>query len=715
MDMEQEQQKLAQVNDEILAQINKYSEGLRTRQEGVLEARRLMYKATHVVRDFDDVVLLTMYAQEVSATEIAYGETSKMLTRLQRILDTPYFARIDFVEEGYDDREEIYIGRHSLFDETTQTFHVYDWRAPISSLYYDFGVGRASFAVPVKDSPDIAGDIVLKRHYQIEKGKLVYFFDSDLAVEDDMLRRELSKVSDAKIKTIIHSIQREQNRAIRAEAGSVLVFGPAGSGKTSVGLHRLAYLLYHQRNTLASSKVRIFSPSAVFASYIEGIIPDLGEDEVTHMDFAQLVETLLKRPFHDGYELIEYLLAAQHEPAHTPRAHRRAWLAHKYSTDFLDHVEKTVRTHAPAFDDIFFYRDKICDRRRLADLYADRTSASTLAGKTARVIDYVQQCFAGYYRQHKKAITALFESIADDTLTDEEARLRYEEEKNIVLIDLRNRLSPTPQKLYQRALKSYPPAKTTPMRYIHESLHQEKLYFEDALALVYIGVLTGRIAADTAIKHILLDEAQDAPHIAHRLLRKLYPASQFTILADPRQALYDDINLHHQADIEAQYPNAQVIPLTKSYRSTFEINRFANQFLPDEFKTADDSALYMRHGDEPQVITLAENACVYDATREILASLPADYQTIGILLPNARQARDFFGKLNHAPAKLIADADQQFAPGVMVMAVPYAKGLEFDAVICPLSNYEMKNARTMYLICTRALHQLHVISGFTGF
>jgi len=159
-----EQQKLRIVCDEILAQINKNTEGLRARCEGVLEARRLMSKATHVVRDFDDVVLLTMYAQEVSATEVAYGETSKELARLSRIMDTPYFARVDFIERGYDEREEIYIGRHSLFDEKTQTFHVYDWRAPISSLYYDYGVGQASFVVPVKEAPTIHGEIMLKRH-----------------------------------------------------------------------------------------------------------------------------------------------------------------------------------------------------------------------------------------------------------------------------------------------------------------------------------------------------------------------------------------------------------------------------------------------------------------------------------------------------------------------------------------------------------------------
>ncbi|MCL2189929.1 MAG: UvrD-helicase domain-containing protein [Defluviitaleaceae bacterium] len=699
-----EENKLSVVRDAILQQINEKTEGLRARHEGVVEARRLMYKATHVVRDFDDVVLLTMYAQEVAATEAAYGETGKALAKLTRILNTPYFARLDFTEEGYDDVEEIYIGRHSLFDEATQSFHVYDWRAPISSLYYDYGVGKASFSVPVKENPLIHGEITLKRHYQIEQGKLLYFFDSDLAVEDDILRKELSKVSDAKMRTIIHSIQSEQNKAIRSESDSVLVFGPAGSGKTSVGLHRLAYLLYRHRETLQAGRVRIFSPNSVFASYIEGIIPDLGEDDVAHLDFAQLIAAHSHKPFHDGYELIDYISTCEEN------APRLLWLAQKYSPAFLDHLEAVVRAHAPSFaEDVYFMSDKICDKQRLQALYADRTSASNLSGKTARVLDYVHQCFAAYYQNNKKSITQLFESVSQEDLTDEEARQRYEEEKNIVITDLRNRLSPKATKLYERALKTW---KNAPdIRYIFTAQKQEARCFEDALALLYISILTGRIPADKTVKHILLDEAQDCCHLQHRILRTLYPSSNFTILADTNQALYPNINLHHRTELEALYPGTQVIPLTKSYRSTYEINRFAGQFLSEDTAPISDASLYMRHGEEPQVITTADP---FTAVKEILTALPEEFKTVGILLSTKQKARDFYTAMtkglyhttNTVPA-LIDAAESRFTQGLMIMAVPYAKGLEFDAVICP--EFGTLSDRLMYLICTRALHRLYLI------
>ncbi|MCL2603939.1 MAG: UvrD-helicase domain-containing protein [Defluviitaleaceae bacterium] len=708
-----EEKKLSIVRGAILEQINKNTEGLRARREGVLEARKQMYGATHIIRDFDDVVTLNLYAQEVSATESAYSQTSKELTRLTRILGTPYFARLDFIESGYEDREEIYIGRHSLFDEKTQTFHIYDWRAPISSLYYDYGVGRASFAVPVKENPTINGEIVLKRHYQIEKGELLYFFDSDLAVEDDILRKELSKVSDAKIKTIIHSIQSEQNKAIRCEADSVIVFGPAGSGKTSVGLHRLAYLLYRHRSSLSSGRLRIFSPSPIFASYIEGIIPDLGEDDVQHLDFAELIRTHSPRPFTDGYELIDYLSVSEPESEAHPRGDRRKWLAHKYSPAFLDHLEETVRGHAPSFaDDVYFYRDKICDKTRLAALYTDRTSASMLSSKTNRVLDYVQQCFAEYYKANRKAVTELFESIADDNLTDEEARQKFEEEKLIVITDLRQRLSPTPHKLYEKALKSWAAHHSLPMRHTHEALKREVLCYEDALALLYVSILTGRVAADKSVKHILLDEAQDCCPLQHRILQKFYPASHFTILADTNQALYPDINLHDRGEITAMYPSAQIIPLSKSYRSTYEINRFAHSILGGRPETDTDASLYMRHGDEPEII---ETDDPYAAVYEIFEKLPTEYKTVGILLSDTAKACAFHAQLiknnlcpSRAQVKLINNAESRFAPGIMVMAVSFAKGLEFDAVICP--EYGRIGGKLFYLICTRALHRLYLIA-----
>jgi len=711
--------KLSDIRQHILAQINKVAEGLKTRRSNVIEARRIMSKATGVIRDFDDAAHLTILVTEVAQQEQAYGEVSKRMQHLQRLLNAPYFARIDFIEDGYD-QEEIYIGRHSLMDELTHTYHVYDWRAPISSLYYDYGVGRARFNIPAAshgELPPVEGEIRLKRQYQIQKGELIYFFDSDLAVEDEILRLELSKASDAKIKTIIHSIQKEQNAAIRSEATSVLVFGPAGSGKTSVGLHRLAYLLYRHRDTLSSAKVRIFSPSPIFASYIEGIIPDLGEEDVETLDFPGLMEEYSPNniPFHDQYQQIEYLASA---PDQDPR---RRWLAEKYSTGFITYLEEFIQKYTPAFEDVCFNQDILCHKDRLATLYADRTTAGNLTTKTARVMTYVNQRYDEYYQKNKRPITDLFNAIHDDNFSSGEIRRLFEEERSIVHADLRGRLIPSAKRLYERILASWGKTRHLPMQFAREALRQERIYFEDAIMLLYVNILIGRIPPDRTVKHILIDEAQDISIIQHRILRRLFPDSHFTVLADVNQALYPSINLHTQAELQHEYPKAQVIPLTTSYRSTYEISQFAAKVLANDAQDVDVSTLYGRHGDEPATIqTQNPTAAVWD----IIRKLPKEYNTVGILLSTAKAARKFYDELLAAqqsnteedlqiPVKLIASTNDNFSQGLMVMALPYAKGLEFDGVICPEYGQDVFNGplgrKMLYLICTRALHRLYLI------
>jgi len=713
---------LSQITEQILEQINHVAKGLKSRRENLLEARRSMAKATGIIRDFDDVALLTMYAGEVAQVTQAYGEISKRLKILQRLLHSPYFARIDFVEDGFD-LEHIYIGRHSLMDEKTHAYYIYDWRAPISSMYYDHGVGRASFTIPPDINgtpPPIEGEILLKRQFQIENGELVYSFDSDLAVEDDILRLELSKISDAKIKTIIHSIQKEQNTAIRSEDKDILVFGPAGSGKTSVGLHRLAYLLYRHRETLSSARVRIFSPSPIFASYIEGIIPDLGEDDVETLDFPSLIEKYLpgKRAFHDQYKQIEYLAKA---PINDPW---RCWLNEKYSSGFIMYLEEYIKNYSPSFEAITFNRDILCAGERLASLYTDRTTAGTLASKTSRIITHVNQRYDEYFLQSKQSITELFNTIRDDNFSTGEIRRLFEEERSIVLADLRSRLMPKAKRIYEKVLIGWAKKRrketgnnNLPIGFAKEALSQEKLYFEDALMLMYIDILIGRIPQEKQVKHILLDEAQDVCILQHCILKRLFANCHFTILGDTNQALYHGINMHNQAEIVAEYPKAKVIPLTTSYRSTYEISRFAANVLADGHEI-DLSSLYMRSGDEPVLIKTLKPAV---ATLDIIKNLPKGYKTVGILLTTAHAARTFYDDLmieaesheNIPPIKLIADTNAGFAPGLMVMALPFAKGLEFDAVICPEYGQDVFDGqfgqKMLYLTCTRALHQLYLI------
>ena len=723
MQDEKEFGKLKDVKEQLLAQIDKLGAAMITKKAGVLETREEMWReARTVLRDFDDVADLTIFAEDVARHEVQYVQASQEMKKLGKMLESPYFARIDFSEDGYNEMEEIYIGRHSLFDESAKVFHVYDWRAPISGLYYDYGVGKASFTVPGTGAV-IDGQVTLKRQYQIEKGELLYLFDNDIAIEDDILRRELSKASDAHIKTIINTIQADQNRAIRAESGDILVYGPAGSGKTSVGLHRLAYLLYRHRDSLTSGRVRIFSPSAIFASYIEGIIPELGEEDVQTLDFPTLLSN--RRPFHSPYQQIESLCpkSSNREDSLEYSAYesRTMWLTLKYSPGFLDGLEKAISEYTPSFEDVIFYKDKICDGQRLSALYQDRTATGTLASKTERVLSFVNQAYTEYYKDNFKEILKIFNAIHDDSFSDFEIQSKFDTEKNIVISDIRNRMLPNASRVYEKYLRTQAKANKLPFAPVRDALRMDVLYYEDALSLLYVDLLTGRKQGDKTIKHILLDEAQDFSVLHHRILRRMYPTSRFTILADVNQALYPEINITDTNQLIELYPQAEVIPLTKSYRSTYEIMRFAAGILNQE-----EPNTFVRHGEEPAIIQSADTvATVID----ILNELPSEYNTIGILFPTIRQAKDFHGCLKKVYSsatgkqrdlRLVAGESYDFAPGVMVIAAPFAKGLEFDTVIYPAYTGNQPNAtfdpddfrkqKLLYLICTRALHRLYLIS-----
>jgi len=710
--MQNENEKLNFVKENILAKIGTLGEGLAAKRTGVLDVRKEMWREARIVlRDFDDVADLTIFAEEVARHERQYVEASEEIKKLGKMLESPYFARIDFTESGgfgSEENEEIYIGRHSLFDDKAQTFHVYDWRAPISSLYYDYGTGAASFTVPTTGVV-ISGEITLKRQYQIEKGELLYLFDNDIAIEDDILRFELSKASEAHIKTIINTIQADQNRAIRAESGDILVYGPAGCGKTSVGLHRLAYLLYRHRSSLNSAKVRIFSPSPIFSSYIAGIIPELGEEDVLTLDFSALLEAKGKnsrngRAFYGQYQMIENLAA-------NPNDIRIKWLEKKFSSEFLNALENLISSYTPSFENVIFYNDRICDGKRLKSLYEDRTTSGTLASKTERVLSYVNQCYNEYFKTHNKKITEIFNDIHDENFSDGIIRAKFEEEKNIAMADIRNRSYPPAAKIYERFLRTQAKEYGVPFTPARDALRMDKLFFEDALALFYIDLLMGRIPGEKTVKHILIDEAQDLSILQHRILHKLYPASRFTVLADANQALYPEINISDTESLKALYPQAEAIPLTKSYRSTYEIMRFAASILQQE-----EPNTFIRHGEEP---IIKKSASPVAAVLEILGTLSSDYNTVGILLPTISEAKAFHAEFKKSypkgntprPLNLINAESTGFSQGLMVMAAPFAKGLEFDVVICPAYKEPqcIKEQKLMYLICTRALHRLFLV------
>ncbi|MCL2707745.1 MAG: AAA family ATPase [Defluviitaleaceae bacterium] len=693
---------------------------------GLVEARREMWSnASRIVRDFDDAAEMSGYQAEVTARESAYAGQSQSLNNLRRMLDSPYFGRIDFVEDGGELTERIYIGGNSLYDEDSNQFAVYDWRAPISSMYYDFGTGRASYEAP---AGTFAGTISLKRQYGVERGALVYMFDTDLTIDDEMLRLVLSKSSDAKIKSIVNSIQREQNGAIRCESENLAVFGPAGSGKTSVGLHRIAYLLYKRRGSLNSSRVRVFSPSNVFSSYISGIIPELGEEDVAKLDAKTLVKELSpeERLFFEPSELLEFLSGADDTGE---AALRRECVAIKYGADFADFAENFIKNYSPSIeDDACFNGDMVVSAGQIREMYADRTKSGNLASKTARAVDFAGRRFDEYFGANKKSVAEFFDGLDDEIYGDAEIKRKFYEQREIVLSDLRARLLPEAGKLYVKIVEAYANERGLGrgfVRFTRESLRMQKLFFEDALVLLFIDAQAGKVKRDGSVRHIVVDEAQDMGCLLHKLLQNVFCDCRFTLLADFDQALFPDINITESKTLLGIYGGRmQVVELTKSYRQTIEINRFA----AGVFGGRSEDGFFGRNGEEPEIVGCGDFA---SAAIKIIEGLPDSFKTVGVLLPDNKSAGAFYknfrerlgsrGKKSHVcgrPLACVADDNDEFTAGVTVMTAYFAKGLEFDAVIAPgyggAAFDGERGGRLLYLICTRALHRLYLLKKTDG-
>ena len=707
-----ESEKLSTVKSIILSKMDELSGSLDTKKADVMFHRQEMWREARVaLRDFDDVADLQIFAEALAKAEEKYGNVAIELGKLAKMFDSPYFAKIVFKEDGYSESEEIYIGRHSLFDDESHIFHVYDWRAPISGLYYDFGIGVASFLVPATGVV-IKGEISGKRQYRIEKGEVVFLLDSDLAISDEILKFELSKASEASIKTIINTIQAEQNLAIRSESKDLLVMGPAGSGKTSVGLHRLAYLLYRHRDKLTSKIVKIFSPGGFFSSYIEGIIPELGEEDITATDFRSLIS----EKFDAGFKFYDTLQQVTHLMAE-PNELRNIWLQKKYSQDFLDKLEDLIKNYTPTFESVYFINDLIASKERLVSLYTDRTDKGTLQSKTDRVLSFLHDKFKEFYKGNTRKIEEFFEKTFDIDLTANEVQSRFDQEKNIIFEDIKRRLLPSEKKLLEIHMKKMASEYELPFGPAREALYMDKIYFEDALLMLYVKLLTGSLKPDNTVRHVLIDEAQDLSLLHHRIIQLMYPKSAFTVLADVNQALHPEINITNANDLNNLYNKAEIRLLDKSYRSTVEIMTFASKFLTKAGFENNEKCSFLRNGDEPKIIT-SENTC--ESIMNIFAEMPNDYKTIGIIVPDKRFAKNLHADLSKLyrgntlrPLRLILSEAEDFAAGVMIIPVSLAKGLEFDAVICPDYGNEFyetqKGLKILYLICTRALHKLFLL------
>ena len=333
--LDREYEHLEEVKEHIEIQLSEEQGKLHEQQEDLIKKRREMWdECAHGVNDFDDIVDMNAYDETVRENYGHFVRKEEAVRQLSYLKDIPYFGRIDFLEEGERFAEEIYIGRYGFRNKKTREYEIYDWRTPIASMFYDSGIGPASYKCP---AGELRGELTCKRQYKIENGELKYCYDTNIAVQDDVLEEVLAGNTDKVLRVIIDTITAEQNMAIRQpHALNMLLTGPAGSGKTSVGMHRLAYLLYHNRENLSAEKIVVLSRNQIFSSYVSEILPELGEENVNDVMFDSLVNRGISKEYkkRDYYEQVEYLL--KHKEGNL----RSKAIELKYSSEFIEYLSK---------------------------------------------------------------------------------------------------------------------------------------------------------------------------------------------------------------------------------------------------------------------------------------------------------------------------------------------------------------------------------------
>ncbi len=637
-------------------------------------------------------------------TEVHYEMEKKMLYSQEASNDiyfynklrlAPYFARVDFKADGALKEKSVYIGLRTLQNSDTFEMYVCDWRAPIASLFYEDFEGKASFDAP---RGKMFGDLLLKRQYKFENGELKYYVDSDIKIDDDILREVLSASSGEHLKVIVNSIQREQNKVVRYSDGeNLLVLGPAGSGKTSVGFHRLAYLLYRNRTELASSEIIMFSNNDIFSSYVADIIPELGEMPINYASFYSIFAAELPTlSVGDYYALADDIISGNKD--------RLACAAIKMSEDFLSFLDCGASDVEPDFSDVTVQDKTVISAEQLLNRFIQDDENSPKA-RGERLAAFTQGVIDEFFMENQKEI---YKVIDEETSIDEDTsklvkKLKREVKAQTVEM-IKNAVLTDPWKIYIKLLHEYAEETNNPrLLDTLDSLKRGVVEFEDALGIVYVKTVLGTSAVLLGVKHILIDEAQDLSYVQHAIIKRMFPRARVTLLADTNQALIEGINTVNEETLANIY-SAKIMKLHKSYRSTEQINSFALGYLPDNKKYE----IFKRQGSEVRILSGSETDLINKIKEESEKG-----KTLAVITKNAEQSRRLYKavKMVVEGIRLCDNKSCELSSAPVIMPLALSKGLEFDSVIIADAEKCFSadgNERFMYLASTRALHNLTV-------
>lgn len=694
MDFLAEESKLEEILKIISNEILTYLDRRKNVTKNIVEARKQFLE--EYKEDEDEIA--TYFDHESYVKEEAYRTIDKRLMEFTKLKEVPYFGKVTFKEDE-DVPDDIYIGRYGLTLEGDFEPLIVDWRAPIAALFYKGSLGEATYNPP---AGEIKADILSRKQIVIKKSELQGVFDSALDVKDEILQMVLTKNSSDKLKDIVMTIQKEQDEIIRCDRKKVVVVnGVAGSGKTTIALHRVSYLLYNFRKELGD-KVLIFGPNDIFMDYIAQVLPTLGESNINQTTFENFARKELGLEYENVKSFGKYIEDAMNGNIEALEEYK-----YKSSSRFLNLLNeklKDINENYFKIQSVKFKGEEIVgvdEIKELFDVYYSNMPLFRRSEKIRRILTskIKDKRDEAVYKLNQE-IKAKMAEISEEDKEIESNNLEYLRRLGIREI-IREVINS------RKELDAW--LKFSPILDIYKDITgTEKLGYMDLAAILYLSVKLEGLKVKNEIKHIVIDEAQDYSAIQFEIIKEITGCKSYTIVGDSNQRLIETDEEPAMLNLDEIFDDLNVeiknFDLNKSYRSTQEIMEYANKFLKE-----DKIVPLVRHGEPIIEEEVDSDEELIETILPIIEDYEEEgYENIAIIFKDKKDLQTIAPIIKEKIAIQSLNSDDLFYKGGKVLIPAYlAKGLEFDGVIV-IENGEVEPL-VKYIMCTRALHRLSVI------